>query len=149
MAHCLTQVSSVIYRNKSGRSASHLVTSNMENREEDWKANKQAKPAELLGREASWSRREKGSANTPCIPTRPDCSKGWSLEIGWAVWGVIAVVVISKLKAMHLSWERHNLLSSAQLDTDTDCEMHFFCCTFPARLTLLSDLHQWIPAHGI
>lgn len=36
------------------------------------------------------------------------------------------MVVISKLKAMHLSWERHNLLSSAQLDTDTDCEMHFF-----------------------
>lgn len=43
MAHCLTQVSSVIYRNKLGRSAGHQVTSNMENREEDGRqTNKQS-----------------------------------------------------------------------------------------------------------
>lgn len=70
MAHCLTQVSSVIYRNKLGRSASHLVTSNMENREEDWKANKQAKPAELLG---EWLH---GAGGKKVLQTRPASQQG-------------------------------------------------------------------------
>lgn len=124
-----------------------------------WKANKQAKPAELLGRPAAASGRKEQEGKGLCKPVlhanevllqrglgaadgmscARDSYRGWHCQTqahtaGWAE--TRPAFLLPRWTQLHeANFQRH-------WKHDLDISL----LQFPAKLTLLSDLHRQIPA---